>query len=703
MKCFAICIALFTCILTGGALYGQNQTKFTQTSSQIKYVFNRFHYSPLAYDDAFSERIFYLFQQEIDPYHSYLLQGQWDSLKVYRHTLDDELNGTNPGAFLMHFKKMYFFRWERIKSLSDQVYAKPSNYSIDEEYILENEKSAAFYSEKEWETHWRKKLKFSILSRLGELQGKSAIGALPDVNAEIKARLFMQKIYKKRIAKVLDDRENTEKFLQDIFFQCVVTAYDPHSMFIPADDKDDFDQELNALQTTFGIHVDENEEGEFYVAEVIPGSNAWLNGTIKSGDILVKLIDKQKKEIEFIDLTEEDVFDIFYQPEEESITVTIKGDNGVENTVTLIREVLKDDENVVQSWILKGEKNIGYISLPGFYFDWFGENPSGCANDVAKEILKMRNEKIEGLILDVRNNGGGSFMEAVEMAGIFIQEGPLLYTWEKNEKPKATKDPNRGTIYDGPMILMINGESASASEVLADILQDYNRALIVGTPSFGKATMQITLPLDSAGIKLSELTQYPYTSSSSTDYVNVTNGKLYRITGKTHQLHGVNPDIILPDLWQLAYQKEIDYDYTLIADTIKGSPYFTPLSPITKEELRTKSYNRTSTEFPFTDYTRRAKEVRELSTREGQKFPLKWDKFMAFHENNEQTWNIIDSLGILPKNTAYEVRNNSFNAMQTMGNEVVSQGEIEIQENIARDAQLMETYRIMLDFITQNK
>ena len=704
MKKFSPYIALVLGMFACGVAQAQESNKFKQTAGQVRYVFNRFHYNPLTYDDAFSERVFTLFQKETDPFHSYLLQSQWDSLKIYEHKLDNELNGENSGEFLAVYSRMYADRWQRIYALAQEVYAHPLNYTEDAQYVMEHEKSVAFQTEQEWERHWRNKFKFGVLNRLGSALKKSDIPALPNPELEAKARLIMQKIYKKRTSHILAGKEACDKYLYEAFFQSVVAAYDPHSMFIPSENKDDFDQELNAVRTTFGIEVDENDDGEFYVSEVIPGSAAWMNGVIKSGDVLVKLIDKDKKETEFLDLTNEDVWDIFYQPEEDKITVLVKNANGEENTVTLHRETLKEEDGVVKSWILKGQKNIGYISLPGFYFDWYSENPSGCAYDVAREILKMRTEAIEGLILDVRGNGGGSFSEAVEMAGIFINNGPLLYTWEHGDIPRPTKDPNKGTIYDGPMILMINGESASASEVLADILQDYNRALIVGSPSFGKGTMQLTLPLDSIGIQIWEtMGRRYYTPAPNTDYVNVTNGKLYRVTGKTHQSLGVTPDILLPDLWQLADSRESDYSYVLPADTIKGASRFKSLKPIHSDDLRAKSLARTSTEFPFTDYKTHAPQLKKMTDREGKIFPLQWDKFMVYYRQSESDWDEIDSLKIYRNNSVFQPHNNTYDAMQTKRNPALAKVFNDRMKEIATDAQLMETYRIMMDMIGEKK
>lgn len=702
-RAFRIGLLFCLAVSAGSRLWGQEARTFAHTAAQMKYVFARYHVKPMPFDDVFSERVFYLFAQSVDPFHNYLTAADWDSLRVYEHTLDNELNGENPGRFLADFGRLYRTRWEKILAMANVYYATRPDYSEKESYELEHERSQPPAGDDAWENHWHKKMKFSVLSRMAESLGNDSAGVLPDTASERRARSFMQKVYMKRGAKVLTPEQGYERMLSEYFFNAVAQAHDPHSLYIPAQEKQAYDRELNAMKMSFGVDIDENEDGEFFVLDVIPGSSAWYSGNIKTDDILLRWISKNREEVEFIDLGADDVWELFNGNPEDTLVLVVKSQNGPERTVTLKKELIRAQEGLVKSWVLKGKKKIGYISLPGFYFDWFSENPTGCANDVAREILKMRREQIDGLILDVRDNGGGSFWEAVEMAGIFIPDGPLLYTWEQGDKPRVTKDPFRGTVYDGPLLLMVNGESASASEVLADILQDYNRALVVGTPSFGKASMQITLPLDSIQLKLLELYGDSYYSpQAGLDYVNVTNGKLYRITGKNHQAHGMTPDIILPDCWAKAYAKETDYPYLLEADSIKGSA-FSPLRRLPVTELRNLSQARTAAEYPFTEYARRADEVRELMSREGQVFPLEWNEFMAFYRQNQTRWDEIDSLAELRHNPFFEVRTNAYDALHNLGNSYETEWQNRMKTYIAGDPQLMETYRILLDYLQLGK
>ena len=255
--------------------------------------------------------------------------------------------------------------------------------------------------------------------------------------------------------------------------------------------------------------------------------------------------------------------------------------DGTTRIVLLRKEKIENEENIVKGFVLKGEKKIGYILLPAFYTEWENESGSSCANDVAKEIVKLKKENIDGLILDVRYNGGGSLGEAMEMIGIFVDEGPLMGQKQKAEKVIYLKDPNRGTIYNGPMALMVNGQSASASEILAASLQDYNRALIVGSNTYGKATMQQMMLLDT-------MTNRPTQIGNAKDIVKITTGKLYRLSGETAQMNGVSPDIVLPDAFDGLDYREKFSSFALPADKVAKNAYYKPLAALPVNELPEK-------------------------------------------------------------------------------------------------------------------
>ena len=271
--------------------------------------------------------------------------------------------------------------------------------------------------------------------------------------------------------------------------------------------------------------------------------------------------------------------------------------------VTLQREksMLSDDNSKVRSFILKGDHRIGFISLPAFYTDWNGEEggSNGCADDVAKEIIKLKKENIEGLILDLRYNGGGSMLEAIALAGIFIDSGPVGMTRDKEGKIYTMKDVNRGSVYDGPLILLINGFTASASEMLAGTLQDYHRALIVGSPSFGKATAQVVLPLDTLFDE-----KHMDRMKTADNFIKITIERLFRVNGTSAQQTGVIPDIFLDDFSETQSEREKSLPFSLVNISIDANKYYHPYPALPVDPLKSFSKAFTDTSRSFISFNK---------------------------------------------------------------------------------------------------
>jgi carboxyl-terminal processing protease len=401
-----------------------------------------------------------------------------------------------------------------------------------------------------------------------------------------------------------------------------------------------------------------------------------------------------KEPVEVSTSTTEEVSDWLTDPNHGMVIFKLKKTNGTVYSVSLQKEKIEKQEDVVKGYVLNGAKKIGYVSLPGFYTTWEDEKGSGCANDLAKEILRLKKENIEGLILDVRFNGGGSLEEALQLAGIFIDEGPLTGVKEKSGKLVFLKDPNRGTAYDGPMVLMVNGQSASASELLAAALQDYNRAVIVGSPTYGKATMQQVFPVDTL-LKSSS-------APSENGYVKITEGKLYRVTGQTAQLNGVKPDVHLPDAFDALHYGEKFTPDALPSDTVKRNGWFKPLPPLPVAQLSQLSSQRLAASQRFQQITS-AIQQRKLEESSVKVIPLKLESFEKWakeHTANEVLYKQKEGVAtksFVTLNHRDEVQQVSWNAYAKTLNEGVL-------KNIQQDAYIEEAYQVILDLIkTQPK
>jgi carboxyl-terminal processing protease len=358
--------------------------------------------------------------------------------------------------------------------------------------------------------------------------------------------------------------------------------------------KDAFEASLGKKTMEYGLNFDEDEEGNVMIDDLKPGSSAFQSGQLNEGDKIqsVQIGSQTPQNVSELDVTQ--VYQIITNASDNKVTLTVKKPDGSTRQVILRKEIQEadEDENKVKSFILKGKKSIGYISLPAFYSDWEdSQGINGCANDVAKEIVKLKKDAIDGLILDVRYNGGGSMQEAIELAGIFIDAGPVGQYRSRDGKVITLKDANRGTIYDGPLLLMVNGYSASASEMIAATLQDYNRALVVGSPTFGKATAQVILPLDTT----IDLNTYDGTKAADS-YIKLTISTLYRLNGTSAQINGVKPHIILPDISRASQQGEANERFALRTIDIAANKYYKPLVSLQLNSL--ESFAKSEIEAP---------------------------------------------------------------------------------------------------------
>ena len=352
------------------------------------------------------------------------------------------------------------------------------------------------------------------------------------------------------------------------------------------------------------------------------------------------------------------------------------------------------DENKVKSYILKGDKKVGYILLPGFYTDMLDPLSSqGCANDVAKEILKLKEDGIDGLILDIRNNGGGSMDEVLDLAGIFIDEGTFLLTKEKEGAAHIIKDRNRGLVYDGPLVLIVNAGSASASEVLSGIIQDYHRGIIVGGPTFGKATAQVILPLDTTV----DLSIFNDDLSTKDGFLKLTVKKIFRLNCKSYQKTGIIPDVILPEVFSGLEFRESSYKNSLTPDSVNKKVLFNPLPQLPLNVFSDKSKERTAKDERFIEIIQLNDSLKR-SEKNNMIFFSDTASFILHEKINERLHKKIEKL-VSGKSTDFQaINNDKDNELYKMD---LYKKEIndDLLNLILEDIYIDESYKIMMDLI----
>lgn len=366
-----------------------------------------------------------------------------------------------------------------------------------------------------------------------------------------------------------------------IYVNAIALAYDPHSSYFNEELRQEYSEELNSSQFLFGITYAPTVDGEIEITEILPGSSAWFADDLKEGVIILGITSSTGQSINAGISSVREISTFFSELNTDTIYLEIKSEDGPKD-IRLVRSKVYSDNDIIKSAMLKGENNIGYISLPDFYANWTDPTMLGCSNDVAKSLLKLKSAGMDGLILDLRNNGGGSLDEAVDLIGIFINFGPVILLENRFHEVISLKDSNKGSIYDGPLIVLINSESASASEIVAGSLQDYNRALIVGQPSFGKATGQAIFPLDPKMEFLSGVS----VEDPSWGYAKTTDVGIYRLSKTSAQQKGIVPDIITPHFSAYIPEFEKDMAHSIVLDSVDKQLYFTPKPAFKTDELK---------------------------------------------------------------------------------------------------------------------
>ncbi len=553
-----------------GTHYSAPPNKYEDILRLVGKMLAEAHYSPQNINDAFSKKVYKKFLGDIDPDKSLFLQSDFTNLKKYETRIDDELKGA-PVEFFLAAGSSFNARVEEASVIYNKVLAQPFEFTVDEEVELDGDKLPYPANDAERKDRWRKKLKYLTLERYTDLldsreknKGKEGFVAKSDEELEKEAREKVKKLMDRTFDRYRHKFNDDEKF--SVFVNAITTTMDPHSEFFPPVDKRYFDEEMSGRFFGIGASL-QYDDGNIKVSSVLTGSPAWKSGEIQVGDVIIKVAQGAGEPVDLTGYSVTDAVKVIRGKKGTEVRLSVKKQDGTIKVITLIRDEIVQDETFARSAIVKnGSSKIGYIFLPEFYADFDRPNGNRSFVDVAKEVTKLKEEKVDGIIIDLRNNGGGSLYDVVQMAGLFIEEGPIVQVKDRENKPTVLKDKDRNVLYTGPLAVMVNEFSASASEIFAAAIQDYNRGVIIGsTSTYGKGTVQRNIGLDTeTGFSM---------TNSDLGTVKLTLQKFYRINGGSTQLKGVNSDIVLPDNLEQLKVREKDDDDALPWDEIGKAAY----------------------------------------------------------------------------------------------------------------------------------
>ncbi len=527
------------------------------------------HYSPKNINDAFSKQVFKKYLEDLDADKTLFLQSDINSLKKYETNIDDEIHGADI-KFEPAVKQVYDKRITEVMNLYKEILSKPFDFTTDESIVLDADKLTYPSDEKDWKDRWRKKLKYYTLERysdLLELKEKNKLDT--SVN---KSDAQLEKEAREKILKIVDRTytrnkiTNTEDELFNKFVNTITNQMDPHTDYFPPVEKREFDERMSGRFYGIGALLTE-ADGVIKIASISPGGAAWKSGELMANDIILKVAQGTAEPVDVAGYDVTDAVKLIRGGKGTEVRLTIKKQDGTIKVISIMRDEIVLDEVFARSAIVKnGNDKIGYIFLPDFYADFDRPNGARCSDDVAREVEKLKAEDVKGIVLDLRMNGGGSLYEVVQMVGMFVGHGPVVQVRDRNGKSTVLSDNNHSVIYDGPLAVMVNEGSASASEIFAAAIQDYKRGIIVGsTSTFGKGTVQKNVPVGKALDMFSGKTEF--------GALKLTFQKFYRINGGSTQLKGVTPDIVLPDYYDFMKIREKDNPDALPWDEIAKSTY----------------------------------------------------------------------------------------------------------------------------------
>ena len=684
---------LLLCIFVPAFIFSNAQfTRSVNDAFLITRMAEKFHFQPKPLNDEFSYKVFTETLKHLDEDKIIFTAEDIKTLSKFKFELDDEIK-SKKSNFLSLLTKIYGERISRADTMISVICKVPFNFSLAEK-ISAAEDTSHPADEKAMGMKLYKFIKYDVLDNILD---EDTILTLPLSrqkkyldSIEPVSRLRAQKAFKYPIKLMLQTIGGIEQAMGDEYCKAIAGCYDPHTVYFPAVEKENFESRLGQKSMVFGFSFKEEEDGSVRIESLEPGSPAFKSGQLNKGDKIQSVQWKDQKPIDVASGGIKELVDVLKMSNHEKATFKIKKADGTERLVSLWKEKQEDDDDDdrVKSFLLKGNKTVGFLSLPAFYEDWEDEKGiNGCANDVAKEILKLKKENIEGLILDLRYNGGGSMQEAVELAGIFIDAGPVGQYKTKESKIYTLKDVNRGTIYDGPLMVLVNGYSASASEVVAGTLQDYNRAIIVGSPTYGKATAQVVLPMDTS-ITLDK----DFTKIQSASYLKTTVSQLYRVNGATAQAKGVRPDIELPDVLQAHPHREADEPNVLISLPVEGSKYFKPYNPISIAGLQSAA----RAEVGASPYFRFLKSYIEAEKIKNEPKDINLKLSDIIEEEKRSIQSAPDSNTTRNEKAPYAVQNNSFEKQQMLLNTRLKEQNEQWANFLTKDPYLRVAYDTMV-------
>lgn len=599
-------------------------------------------YSPKNLNEQYSKDVYKKYMEDLDPFKRYFLKSDINEFKKHEGKMSDMLINEDVSFYHLTIDRLYK-RINESENYVNEIFKEPLSLNEDEYFLTDDKKRDFPSNEKEAKDYWRKYIKYRVLQEIFNAQKQK-----DSVNDSIKISKLENKEKSKPQTKeeieadaIKKVKENLGEYFRQvklrkksdlfsIFINAYTEVFDVHTTYFSPKDKDNFNSSMSGKIIGIGATL-QDIKGYPTIKELVIGGPAWKSKEIEAGDKIIKVQQGKKGEpVSVVGMLLDDAIRLIRGEEKSTVVLTIEKKDGSTKNVTLVREEIEIQETFVRSAVITDEKGnkFGILYLPEFYVNLEGNSKGGrdCSDDIKREINELKKQGITGLIMDVRNNGGGSLSEVLDITGLFVGSGPVVQVKNSNGKIKVLETKEKEIVWDGPLVVMTNELSASASEILAGALQDYKRAVIVGPEqTYGKGTVQTIYPLDRFSM-----------GDDKYGALKVTIQKFYRINGSSTQLRGVNSDIVIPDILTYSDIFEKSQKFALPWDQISTTQYttwqgtpkidYTYIKEKSKERLKGSSY--ISSIEAIGNWTKELDKIDKIS--------LSYDKFMDEMEKRSQ-------------------------------------------------------------------
>ncbi len=550
-------------------------------------VLERGHYSPVAIDDAFSKKVYAKYLDNIDPTKRFFLQSDIEEFSKYETKIDDMIKNKDLTFFNLTNSRL-LQRMQECRAIYDDVLDNPFDFNTNENINVDYEKLPYAKNKRELVDRWRKQLKLQALSSITDKQKLEDDKKEKDAKYVVKSFETIEKEVRETSLKSLNEyfdfiqKELTRNDWFSIYLNAIVERFDPHTFYFSPEDKEKFDMSMSGTFEGIGARLQKKNDA-VEISELISGGPAWKGKELEAGDLILKVGQGKEEPIDVAGMRLDDVVKKIKGPKGTEVRLTVKKVDGTIKVISIIRAEVETEETFAKSSVVeKDGKRFGVIYLPKFYISFENKENRDAYKDVAIEIERLKAQNIDGIVMDLRDNGGGSLETVVKMVGLFIPEGPVVQVKAPGREPEILPDPDKKVQYDGPLVVMINNFSASASEIFAAAIQDYKRGIVVGSKhSYGKGTVQNVI----------DLNQFIRGNSyGDLGALKTTIQKFYRINGGSTQREGVMSDIIFPDRFTYLDMGERDEESALPWDKIAPAKY-EPL-PISYDQIIANSKKR---------------------------------------------------------------------------------------------------------------